>query len=198
MKTLLGLFVCCVLVTTGTSLECEVCTGIGTSCTGRMQTCEAGKDTCIIGMSESSIVGINFQMIMKSCESSRHCNLGPQYMDFGQGIAIRTMVNCCVGDACRTAAPQVPPVITGLNGKQCPACYSMFSNTCSAGEMVDCVGPETQCLDLAATITHGTVVINTVQKGCVTKGTCNDLSLGKKEVAGVRSIITKAECRAAS
>ncbi|XP_053122860.1 phospholipase A2 inhibitor and Ly6/PLAUR domain-containing protein-like [Hemicordylus capensis] len=199
MKTLLGLFVCCVLVTTGTTLECEVCTGIGTSCTGKMQTCEAGEDTCTIAVSECTVAGFNFQipLIFKACESSRYCNLGPHYLDFGHGFSLRTMVSCCVGDACRTATPQVPPIITRLNGKQCPACFSSY-NSCSAGDMVDCVGPQTECLDLAVTVTHGTVVSSRVQKGCVTKGACDDVSRGKKLLEGLHSIITKAECRAAS
>ncbi|XP_044290877.1 phospholipase A2 inhibitor gamma subunit B-like [Varanus komodoensis] len=198
MKILLGLLPCFVFIYTSASLECEVCAGVGTSCTGIMQTCEAGKDTCVIAVSESSLAGFHVQTIAKTCESSSVCRYGPQYMHFGHGQNLRARITCCVGAACRTAVPQLPPVIIKPNGKQCPSCYSLFSGTCNEEEMVDCVGPESECLDLAATVVHGTVVANTLQKGCVTKGVCSDLKVGESDIGGIRSIITSAVCKGAN
>ncbi|XP_042295283.1 phospholipase A2 inhibitor and Ly6/PLAUR domain-containing protein-like [Sceloporus undulatus] len=198
MQSLLGLTISFVLITAGVALECEVCTSVGTSCTGTMQTCEAGKDTCIIIVTESTMNGMQIPTVVKTCESSSHCKYGPQYMHFGQGQEFRTAFSCCVGDACRTATPQLPPVVTKHNRKQCPACYSLFSGICNQEEMVDCVGEENDCLHVAATVTYGTSVINTVQKGCATKGFCADLNVGEFSTMGLRSLITRAECKAAS
>ncbi|XP_062996520.1 phospholipase A2 inhibitor NAI-like [Elgaria multicarinata webbii] len=198
MQNLLGLFICFVLVNTGTALECEVCIGIGTDCTGSMQTCEAGKDTCVIAVTENTMSGLPILTVVKACESSNTCNLGPQYMHFGQRLNMRTGITCCVGDACRTVTPQLPPVITESNGKQCPACYNVISGNCNQDETVDCFGPESECLDLSATVTHGTVVVNTVQKGCVTRGVCDGLTVAESKMAGIRTLITRAECRAAT
>ncbi|XP_061453729.1 urokinase plasminogen activator surface receptor-like [Rhineura floridana] len=196
MQTLLGLFTCLVLVTTGNSLECEVCSALGTSCTGSTQTCEAGKDTCIITMSEHTLVGYTMQMIDKGCASSNVCKHGPKYMDFGQGKQLRSIVTCCVGEACRTAAPQLPLTITKPNGKRCPACYTSSPGACKDEETVACVGPQQSCLDLAVTVTYGTIVVNTAQKGCVSKSVCDDLRRNETNVFGVRSVVTKAECKA--
>ncbi|XP_061453305.1 phospholipase A2 inhibitor NAI-like [Rhineura floridana] len=197
MQILLGIFLGFLLITTGASLECEVCIGIGYSCTGRMQTCEAGKDTCFVTVVENLLGEFPIQTVVKGCGFSSDCNLGPQYMNFGHGQEVRTEVACCVGEACRTASAQLPPRITKTNGKQCPACYSLISGGCNPHEVVNCVGPQNDCLDLAATVTYGTVVINTVQKGCVTRGVCSDSAQREPNMAGISYSITKAECKPA-
>uniref|UniRef100_A0A6J0V6G9 Phospholipase A2 inhibitor and Ly6/PLAUR domain-containing protein-like n=1 Tax=Pogona vitticeps TaxID=103695 RepID=A0A6J0V6G9_9SAUR len=198
MQTLLGLSLCFVLVTTGATLECEVCAGVGTTCTGSMQTCEAGEDTCVIAVSESSVMGIQTKSVIKMCESSSICQHGPQYMHFGHGQDMRTSLVCCVGDACRTATPQLPPIISKPNGKQCPACFNVFSGNCNPNKTVDCVGPETECLDLEATVTYGKIVAAVMQKGCVTKGACNDTKVNEVKLAGIHTNIKKLECKPAS
>lgn len=38
----------------GCPLSCEVCRGSGTTCSGKMKTCEAGKDACVVIVGESS------------------------------------------------------------------------------------------------------------------------------------------------
>ncbi|KAH0631428.1 hypothetical protein JD844_005751 [Phrynosoma platyrhinos] len=198
MKILLGLTISFVLVTAGVTLECEVCTSVGTSCSGRMETCPADKDTCVIIVTESTMHGMQIPTVVKTCESSKNCKFGPQYMHFGRGQAFKTAFTCCVGDACRTATPQLPPVITKPNGKRCPACYSWFSGTCDQDETVDCVGEENDCLNVAATVTYGPSVINTAQKGCATKGFCVDLNVGEFSTMGFQSLIKRAECTPAS
>uniref|UniRef100_A0ACB8FSE7 Uncharacterized protein n=1 Tax=Sphaerodactylus townsendi TaxID=933632 RepID=A0ACB8FSE7_9SAUR len=115
--------------------------------------CEAGKDTCIISMTEQTLVGVPMRAVVKGCASSDICRLTPAYMNFGSGKTIRTSTTCCVGDACQTSTAQVPPAITEPNGKRCPACYSLTS-VCP-DETVDCHGPEDYCLDLAVRVTYG-------------------------------------------
>lgn len=43
---------CVLLLSPGTSLQCEVCHSIGKSCSGPMKTCSGGEDTCGIILHE--------------------------------------------------------------------------------------------------------------------------------------------------
>ncbi|XP_062818627.1 phospholipase A2 inhibitor and Ly6/PLAUR domain-containing protein isoform X2 [Anolis carolinensis] len=180
------------------ALYCEVCTSFGTSCTGSLQTCKDGNDTCIIAVAENTLVGQTLQTITKGCVSSSICKAGLTSMNFGQGKKIRSSTICCVGEACRTAVPQIPPLISQTNGKQCPACYAVSPSSCNEDEIVECVGSEDSCLDMAVTVTYGTFVVKTLQKGCVTKSVCDDIKTGETEMNEVHSFITKATCTAAS
>ncbi|XP_066494166.1 phospholipase A2 inhibitor and Ly6/PLAUR domain-containing protein-like [Tiliqua scincoides] len=196
MQTLLGLFFCFVLITTGTALECEVCSDNSNNCTGRLQTCEAGQDRCAAVLTASTLVGFQIITIYKTCVSSSDCSIGPKYMNFGPGKEIRSSTTCCVGNACRPANPQLPPAITRPNGKWCPACYTGPSNS-NDREKVNCFGPENQCLDMMATITYGTSVVRTTQRACVTQSICDGLKTGKFEQSGFRISIIEAECKPA-
>uniref|UniRef100_A0A803T097 UPAR/Ly6 domain-containing protein n=1 Tax=Anolis carolinensis TaxID=28377 RepID=A0A803T097_ANOCA len=155
MQILLGALVCLFLATSGNALYCEVCTSFGTSCTGSLQTCKDGNDTCIIAVAENTLVGQTLQTITKGCVSSSICKAGLTSMNFGQGKKIRSSTICCVGEACRTAVPQIPPLISQTNGKQCPACYAVSPSSCNEDEIVECVGSEDSCLDMAVTVTYG-------------------------------------------
>ncbi|XP_060640953.2 phospholipase A2 inhibitor gamma subunit B-like [Anolis sagrei] len=198
MQILLGVLVCLFLATSGNALYCEVCTGLGTSCTGGLQICSAGNDTCIIAVTENTLVGDTIQTIAKGCGSSSVCKVGVTYMNFGQGKKIRSNTICCVGEACRTAVPQIPPLITQTNGKHCPSCYAVSPSSCNEDEIVECVGPEDNCLDLAVTVTYGTFVARTLQKGCVSKSVCDNIKTGETEMKEVHSLVTKAKCTPAS
>ncbi|XP_077192581.1 phospholipase A2 inhibitor gamma subunit B-like [Paroedura picta] len=195
MRTLLGLFLYFGLATIGSSLECEVCSEFSTSCTGSIMPCEAGKDTCIITMTHHSLVGIPMQMISKSCGSLDTCRYGLKYMNLGDGKTVRSNATCCVGEACQTRTIPVPPAITELNGKQCPACYT--SNTICPDETVDCRGPEDYCIDMTVKITYGNVVVNTVQKGCASKSVCDDLRKEETNFSMGSAEVQTAECRPA-
>ncbi|XP_030399028.1 phospholipase A2 inhibitor subunit gamma B-like [Gopherus evgoodei] len=83
----------------GACLQCEVCSGPGASCTGDLQTCAVGADTCSISLSESTLAGMKQQIIIKGCATSNHCTAGPVTMNFGNGVAIRSSIACCMGDA---------------------------------------------------------------------------------------------------
>ncbi|XP_066494167.1 phospholipase A2 inhibitor gamma subunit B-like [Tiliqua scincoides] len=198
MQTLLGLFFCFVLITTGTALECEVCSDNSNNCTGSLQTCEAGKDRCATVLTVNTLVGFQINTINKGCVSSSDCSIEPKYMNLGQGKGIRSSTTCCVGNTCRPAKPQLPPATTRPNGKQCPACYTTSSSSkCNDREKVNCVGPENQCLDMSMTIAYGTSVVSATQQGCVTQSICDGLRRSETNESGVRIIITKAECKPA-
>ncbi|XP_066495134.1 phospholipase A2 inhibitor and Ly6/PLAUR domain-containing protein-like [Tiliqua scincoides] len=199
MHTLLGLFICFVLVNTGTSLECEVCVGVGPSCVGEMETCKDGKDTCAVILSDNSLDGYTSKSIVKSCAYSRSCTDETQYVEYGE-ISQRAGIACCQGDSCRTAIPELsrPLNITQRNGKQCPSCFSLLSSTCREDEMVECLGAEDHCIDLESSITYGPIALKMAQKGCVTKGLCADLSLSDMKVNGIHAKLTKAMCKEAT
>lgn len=48
----------------------------------------------------------------------------------------------------------MPELDTKVNGLQCPACYASFPDSCK-DDTVDCVGSESQCIDLAGYIHFG-------------------------------------------
>ncbi|XP_034612890.1 phospholipase A2 inhibitor subunit gamma B-like [Trachemys scripta elegans] len=102
MEASLVVCILAALLATGSCLECEVCEGSGTSCSGTVQTCAAGYDSCGIIVTETTIVGMKQQVIAKSCMTSGSCKVGPLTMNFGNGVTIKQGIACCVGDACRT------------------------------------------------------------------------------------------------
>ncbi|XP_053124350.1 phospholipase A2 inhibitor NAI-like [Hemicordylus capensis] len=196
MPALLGLFLFSVLLRTGTSLECEVCSGFGSSCTGSMETCYAGQDTCVITLSENSLAGEKLQMVTKACGYSYECKMPAIYQNFGSGKYTRSFVTCCAGDACKTATPQFPPAMTTSNGKQCPGSYCLSPFGCET-ETVDCVGEENYCLDIEEKITYGKFVMHITMKGCVTKEVCA-VKEGETSIAGGQADVIKAGCKPAS
>ncbi|XP_054855017.1 phospholipase A2 inhibitor NAI-like [Eublepharis macularius] len=199
MKTLLGPFIAFGLAAMGSSLKCEVCTGIGTNCSGNTMPCEADEDVCVTTIAQNSVAGFLMQMVVKNCGSLDTCRYGPKYMNFGQGKIIQSSVSCCEGDACQTEIPLMPPANTEPNGNQCPACYALSSTSCP-DETVDCLGSEDHCLDMETRVTYGNVVLNSIQKGCVSKSVCDDLKIGDTEITGgtASATILKSECKPAT
>ncbi|XP_062818712.1 phospholipase A2 inhibitor gamma subunit B isoform X2 [Anolis carolinensis] len=185
-----------VLLWMGSALECEVCTGLGSNCSGPMETCADGQDTCAVVMVENTIDGERLLTVMKACESSHVCDGPPSYMNLGKGRYVRTSVACCVGDLCKTAHPHLAPVMNKPNGKQCPACYSFSPSGCGT-EVVDCVGPENYCLDMVEKVTYGKFVIDLTMKGCITEALCASKE-GEVTSANIHTNIAKATCTPAS
>ncbi|XP_065276420.1 phospholipase A2 inhibitor and Ly6/PLAUR domain-containing protein-like [Emys orbicularis] len=193
MEASLVVCILAALLATGSCLQCEVCEGQGTSCTGTMQTCPAGRDSCAISLTVTTLAGMNTQSIHKGCVTSSQCRAGPLSMNFGQGMTTRTGVACCVGDACRTTTVTVPPANTTLNGQRCPACYMLNAGQCNEQTIV-CTGSETRCLDAAGTITSGRNPVQMVMKGCVSQSICDQLQVGSGTVAGISASLTMAKC----
>ncbi|XP_044846595.1 phospholipase A2 inhibitor NAI-like [Mauremys mutica] len=154
MEASLAACILAALLATGSCLQCEVCTELGTSCSGTVQTCSAGLDSCGITLIEQTLAGLKQQVIAKACISSDRCNLGPLTMNFGNGVTMKQGIACCVGDACRTTTVTVPPADPKPNGRRCPACVAVLSAQCNEG-IIDCTGAETRCIEVAGTITIG-------------------------------------------
>ncbi|KAH0631420.1 hypothetical protein JD844_005743 [Phrynosoma platyrhinos] len=87
------------------------------------------------------------RMRVQGCASPSLCSNPLQYLNIGQGLYERTSIICCLGDACKRAAPRLPLGFVKPNGKECPACFVRRPDRCSQ-RMVDCSGEETKCLDV--------------------------------------------------
>ncbi|CAM5172741.1 unnamed protein product [Eretmochelys imbricata] len=194
MKAPLFLYILFALLDLGACLQCEVCTGFGRNCTGSMETCSSGEDSCAITVFESLIVGFNIQQVTKSCMASSECRASPVVVRFGEETAIRKSTTCCVGDACSTDSVTMPPADTTSNGWRCPACSSVFI-PCSE-ETLDCTGSETQCIAVTGSIAMGSFPLQATLKGCATESMCTLLK-GDSRTFGDNIQITTATCRPA-
>nr|XP_048683811.1 phospholipase A2 inhibitor gamma subunit B-like [Caretta caretta] len=194
MKASLAVFILAALLATGACLQCEVCEGPGTSCTGDLQTCAAGIDSCGITLTEVTLVGMKQQVIAKGCVTSGSCKGDPLTMNFGNGLTMKVGIACCMGDACRTTTVTVPPADTKPNGRSCPACVGMLSAKCNE-EIIDCTGAETRCVELAGTTTMGGTVTPVTMKGCATEAFCANETEGSGSFAGVSTDLTL-KCKA--
>ncbi|XP_061452701.1 phospholipase A2 inhibitor NAI-like isoform X3 [Rhineura floridana] len=193
MQTLLKPFVFFLLLTKGTSLECDVCADIGTSCTGNKKVCREGQDTCVIVFLESTLNGKVLQTVMKGCGSSDTCNSPPKHLNMGRGKSIRTSLTCCIGEACANSTPPVPRVESKTNGKQCPSCYSS-SGTCIT-EMVNCTGSERYCFDVFSRSNADSRARDMIMKGCTTKSACESINKGVPLIwEENNAVIIKAKC----
>ncbi|XP_053254008.1 phospholipase A2 inhibitor gamma subunit B-like [Podarcis raffonei] len=198
MPAALGLFLFSVLLTPGDSLECETCTAAGASCKGSMTKCGADDDTCFVAFSESKIAGKSYERILKGCAPALVCSLGPFYVNLGQMFTSRGMTICCEGAECSSDSAQLPPMMKKVNGKTCPACYSL-TPTCPA-KVTKCTGIEDHCLD--ASIKTGGFGIT--MKGCTTKTYCDIIQLNalsrnfKSTLRAVTSAILDGKCEPAS
>ncbi|XP_044847045.1 phospholipase A2 inhibitor gamma subunit B-like [Mauremys mutica] len=195
MEAPLAVCILAALLATGTCLQCEFCTGAGNNCTGSMQTCAAGQDSCAFIRTDVTMVGVKGQSFLKSCLPSSECKVGPISVNFGQVMTTRTSIVCCVGDACRTTT--VPPANTTLNGRSCRGCYALNAGQCNE-QTIACTGPETQCIDIAGTITSGGSQMQTVMKGCASESVCANIKVGSGTFAGSSVDLTTAKCTVAS
>ncbi|XP_054854656.1 phospholipase A2 inhibitor and Ly6/PLAUR domain-containing protein-like [Eublepharis macularius] len=73
MKALLGIFLLSVLLTSGSSLECETCVGQGTTCSGEKQTCPSSQDGCMTAVTELSVGSAKVASIVKGCFGKAAC-----------------------------------------------------------------------------------------------------------------------------
>ncbi|XP_059581296.1 phospholipase A2 inhibitor and Ly6/PLAUR domain-containing protein [Alligator mississippiensis] len=197
MKAPVILYILLAFLDQGSSLQCEVCDAIGDSCSGSMQTCDPGEDTCGIMKDETILGGEKVVTYAKECLSSDACRDPFLSMDFGKGIRQRTSIACCTGEACRTTSVQLPPVNTTLNGLQCPACFSIGSSDCDT-EIAYCTGSETYCIDFAGSFSSGEGTLNTGVKGCISVSECTRPEVLMKAGQDFSMDFTQFECKPAS
>ncbi|XP_050786324.1 phospholipase A2 inhibitor gamma subunit B-like isoform X1 [Gopherus flavomarginatus] len=193
MEASLVICILAALLATGACLQCEVCEGQGTSCTGSMRPCPAGEDSCAIAVTVTTMAGVNTQSIHKGCVMSSQCRASLISMNFGYGMTTRTSVACCLGDTCRTTTVAVPPADPKPNGRRCRGCYALNADHCNE-QTINCTGSETRCLDATGTITSGRNPMQMVMKGCVSQSICDQLQVGSGSVAGVNESLTAAKC----
>ncbi|CAM5176141.1 unnamed protein product, partial [Eretmochelys imbricata] len=139
------------LLATGACLQCEVCFGLGTSCTGDLEACAAGEDSCGIAVTAST-VGIKNQSILQGCMPSSQCKASPFSVNFGMGMRTQTSFACCLGEACKTATVTVPPADPKPNGRRCPASFAVFADQCSE-KTIQCTGDEPRCVNMVEPLT---------------------------------------------
>ncbi|XP_067397667.1 phospholipase A2 inhibitor gamma subunit B-like [Emydura macquarii macquarii] len=199
MKASLAVCILAALLAVGSCLQCEVCTAQGNSCTGPMQTCASGKDTCGILLTEVMQAGMKIQTTVKACVTSSECKTGPISVNFGKGITVKMSSACCVGEACKTTTVTVPPADTKPNGLRCPGCYTMPFDQCRE-ETVDCTGVETQCMNaiVSMQLEAGGNPAQAVMKGCASESFCAQLNMSSSAFTGIGTNVTMGQCRAAS
>ncbi|XP_008496396.2 LOW QUALITY PROTEIN: phospholipase A2 inhibitor and Ly6/PLAUR domain-containing protein-like [Calypte anna] len=182
----------------GTSLQCEVCHGIGRSCSGPMKTCSSDEDTCGIVVHAVVMGGMEIPSTTKSCMPSSVCQVGPIpiTMNYGKAKA-RSQLACCTGHECETISVSLPPEDNVPNGYQCPACYSVDSFQCS-NEIVNCTGSETQCVDLAGLVNSGGMTLKAAMRGCTTISECTMIGDGKTNVGMMDIKLKQFQCTPAS
>ncbi|XP_065276028.1 phospholipase A2 inhibitor gamma subunit B-like [Emys orbicularis] len=195
MEASLAICILTALLATGACLQCEVCSGPGASCTGDLQTCTAGADTCGISLGEYTLAGMKQQIVIKGCATSSICKAGPLTVNFGNGLVIRSGITCCMGDACRTTSVTVPPDNTKPNGRSCPACVAMLYAQCNE-ETIQCTGSDTRCIEVAGTATFGGSSTSTTMKGCASEATCAHFKMISGTIAGVSADLSVVKCKA--
>ncbi|XP_074837593.1 phospholipase A2 inhibitor gamma subunit B-like [Carettochelys insculpta] len=196
MKAYSAICILAALLATGACLQCEVCSGTGHNCTGSMQPCAAGEDSCGIMVTELTVAGIKTQTILKGCTTTSLCGSGLLSMSFGNGM-MRSGVACCVGDACRTVSVTVPPADSTPNGRRCRGCFALVFEKCNE-ETINCAGAETQCIEAEGTVEMGGSPVQTILKGCAAESICAHLKVGSGTSIGVNATLTTVKCTAAS
>ncbi|XP_074837458.1 phospholipase A2 inhibitor gamma subunit B-like [Carettochelys insculpta] len=195
MKASLAVSILAAVLATGSCLQCEVCSGTGHNCTGSMQPCAAGEDSCGIIITEVTMAEVKSHSIFKGCVPSSQCRAGLFSVDLGYVMTRRRSVICCVGDACKTAT--VPAANTTLNGWHCPGCFMGNAGHCHE-QTVNCGGPESQCIEATGTIMTAGNLTQSIMKGCASESVCAQLKVGPGTVAGMSTNLTFARCTVAS
>nr|XP_020634001.1 phospholipase A2 inhibitor subunit gamma B-like [Pogona vitticeps]XP_020634003.1 phospholipase A2 inhibitor subunit gamma B-like [Pogona vitticeps] len=195
MQALLRHLYLFVLLATGASLECEHCQGSSNVCSGPKEACPADKDICYTGYSEDTLEGTLAQNIVKGCESTDLCSLGPVHLHVSNDKYYNARYACCPWNNCNDVFPKLLPIKEEKKVVQCPACYS-WTGECGS-DVVNCTGKEIYCFSLTSKIiTNGTSFVT--MKGCTSKAVCETMKTGAlamiiKEVKEMRctSLISK-------
>ncbi|XP_060131630.1 phospholipase A2 inhibitor NAI-like [Zootoca vivipara] len=111
MQLLLGLLFCSLLLTTGSSLQCEVCSAIGKTCSSDKVDCPAGEDTCATYLYAPSAPNISITTFRKLCLTEAGCRnatkqIGEVFEDKGRLIKV----------GCNKASEGAPFVLLALSG----------------------------------------------------------------------------------
>ncbi|XP_042523846.1 phospholipase A2 inhibitor and Ly6/PLAUR domain-containing protein isoform X1 [Dipodomys spectabilis] len=122
---LLAFTLLCTFLGLGSPLSCEVCKSAGHTCSGKMKTCEAGKDACMILVGESSTKGHKSVNTLKACMKFSDCYSGFVSTTMGPDDYMVSNAHCCQSDGCNRGSvvqqpdeerPDVPLLHRALPG----------------------------------------------------------------------------------
>ncbi|XP_038623504.1 phospholipase A2 inhibitor and Ly6/PLAUR domain-containing protein [Tachyglossus aculeatus] len=169
---LFGLLALCLLLSPGHPLSCEVCKGPGPSCSGKLKTCEGGKDGCVVIVGETVTGGRKSLDTFKACVKFSDCHSGFISTTMGPRDYLVSNSRCCQSDGCNRETLPAPTNNRTENGLRCPGCMVPFQDSCSGKEMASCVGTETHCIYFAGTVQAGIINTKFASRGCATETAC--------------------------
>ncbi|XP_075045912.1 phospholipase A2 inhibitor and Ly6/PLAUR domain-containing protein-like isoform X2 [Mixophyes fleayi] len=158
------------LATTGCSLDCMRCMGLGISyCTeGPMITCTSG-EVCTTLYQVTASDGKASESVFRSCGPKTQCDKIGSFTVIDKRT--RMGVSCCSTNNCTSPLPLLIPGNSAKNGKVCPSCADE-NEACTGTETMQCLGNENQCL---LQVTKKTGLSDGVEsyRGCTTKSVCD-------------------------
>ncbi|XP_003222863.1 phospholipase A2 inhibitor gamma subunit B [Anolis carolinensis] len=181
------------ILTTAASLQCETCTGSGRNCSGTMETCKKGEETCVITYTVDINGGVSHHETTKGCGNAYRCTFPPVYFHMDEKRTYRSHGVCCKGEECNNAMVSLPPVDTKQNGKRCPGCHA-WSDSCKT-KMVNCTGKDFQCFEMAShfELANGSHIDRTMM-GCTNKYVCAVMEAERSQFWFGTENIQKARC----
>ncbi|XP_006993313.1 phospholipase A2 inhibitor and Ly6/PLAUR domain-containing protein [Peromyscus maniculatus bairdii] len=191
---LLAFTLLCTLWGLGCPLICEVCKGSGHTCSGKMKTCEAGKDACVVLVGESSTKGRKSVSTFKACMKFRDCYSGFVSTTMSPNDYMVSNAHCCQSDGCNRGSVPPPPNNRTENGLMCPSCIAPFQETCPGTQAARCVGPETHCIYFAGNVQAGIINTKFATRGCATESACHTKTGAEVPSASYLYFLRRADC----
>ncbi|XP_062033292.1 phospholipase A2 inhibitor and Ly6/PLAUR domain-containing protein [Lepus europaeus] len=191
---LLALTLLCTLPGLGRPLTCEVCKGSGPTCSGRMKTCEAGKDACVVLVGESSTKGSQSVSTLKACIKFSDCYSGFVSTTMSRDDYMVSNAHCCQTDGCNQGSVPPPQNNRTENGRMCPSCIAPFQETCPGTRGVRCVGQETHCIYFAGNVQAGIFNTKFATRGCATESACHTKAGAEVPSASYLYFLRRADC----
>ncbi|XP_059574120.1 phospholipase A2 inhibitor gamma subunit B [Alligator mississippiensis] len=185
------------LLASGSGLECEVCFGSGTSCTGTAVTCPDAANQCSNIMTQFNWANIKMLSISRGCMPWWKCGYGPAQVKMSDSLEVMTSISCCPEDDCMPTVPTFEPTDNTPNGRYCPSCFALYSAQCGDDE-VDCTGSEDQCMDMLGIMNSSSGTSLLTMKGCATEFACQILDASRSSLAGIGIYINQLKCVPAS
>ncbi|XP_075764318.1 uncharacterized protein LOC102458237 [Pelodiscus sinensis] len=150
------------------TLTCKMCFGSTETCSLLYGTCQDDPATggCLSVAEETSLNGTVKKFFSRQCFRGYNNQLNVP-LTFSVGNGQRVIINvtqCNTTDLCNSALPQVSPDTTP-NGRQCPTCFALNSDTCNS-VITPCTGLETYCLDSTGELSDGSSSSPFAAKGC--------------------------------
>ncbi|XP_070805902.1 uncharacterized protein [Pituophis catenifer annectens] len=112
MQALVGLFCFALVLATGTSLECEHCSGLQKDCTGKLKLCSEGQDTCATILTETIIGKVSSFTIIKSCYQASKCHGSNNGNSF---IKVNVNIECSSSPAGKIESEGGKALVPGSN-----------------------------------------------------------------------------------